>query len=72
MKPKPAPTRKEQVAAALENVKLVIVFKDGGKIERPMNEVLRFSVDNGVFTVISKNGSIGRYSILDITKVSIE
>jgi hypothetical protein len=72
VKAKPARTRREQIAAALENVKLVILFKDGGRIERPMNEVLRFSVDNGVLTVISKNGSIGRYSILDVTKVSIE
>ena len=71
-KAKPPPTRKEQIAAALEDVKLVILFKDGGRIERPMNEVLRFSVDNGVLTVISKNGSIGRYSILDVAKVSIE
>jgi hypothetical protein len=37
-----------------------------------MNEVLRFSVDKGVLTVISRDGSIGRYSILDVEKVTIQ
>lgn len=56
----------------LENVKLVILFKDGRMIERPMTEVLRFSVDRGQLTVISKNGTISRFSILDVAKVTIE
>jgi len=62
----------EELTKALENIKLVVLFKDGAKIERPMNEVLRFGVDKGVLTIISKDGSIGRYSILDITKISVE
>jgi hypothetical protein len=56
----------------LEKVNLVIVFKDGKTIERPMSEILRFTVDKGILTVISKDGSIGRYSILDVAKVTIE
>ena len=56
----------------LEKVNLVILFKDGTRIERPMSEVLRFTVDKGVLTVIAKDGSIGRYSILDVTRVTIE
>lgn len=56
----------------LANINLVISFKDGSSIQRPMNEVLRFSVDKGVLTVIAKDGSIGRYSILDVAKVTIE
>lgn len=56
----------------LEKVNLVILFKGGSKIERPMSEVLRFTVDKGMLTVIAKDGSIGRYSILDVAKVTIE
>jgi hypothetical protein len=48
------------------------LFKDGTTIERPMSEVLRFTVDKGVLTVISKDGRIGRYSILDVAKVTIQ
>ena len=56
----------------LENVNLVIQFKDGSVIERRMSEVFRFTVDKGVLTVIAKDGSIGRYSILDVAKVTIQ
>lgn len=56
----------------LEKVNLVIQFKDGARIERPMSEVLRFTVDKGILTVVSKDGSIGRYSILDVLRVTIE
>lgn len=56
----------------LENIHLVIVFKDGRTIEKPMSEVLRFSVDNGILTVISKNGTIGRYPIGEVLKTTIE
>jgi hypothetical protein len=56
----------------LEKINLVIQFKDGSVIERPMSEVLRFSVDKGILTVIAKDGSIGRYSILVVEKVTIQ
>lgn len=64
----PAPTEPDP----LEKVNLVILFKDGTKIERPMSEVFRFSVDKGVLTVIAKDGSIGKYSILAVARVTIE
>ena len=69
-KPKPNPAA--ELAKALENVRLVVEFKDGGKIERPMNDVLRFGVDKGILTIINKDGSIGRYSILDVVKITVE
>lgn len=58
--------------AALENIRLIISFKDGTRIERPMNEVLKVGVDRGVLTIISKDGAIGRYSILDVERMTIE
>jgi hypothetical protein len=56
----------------LANVQLVIVFKDGRRIERPLTDVARFSVDRGTLTVIAKGGRIGRYSMIDVAKVTIE
>ncbi|MDQ3180365.1 MAG: hypothetical protein M3Q33_07580 [Acidobacteriota bacterium] len=56
----------------LENIRLIVLFKDGTKIERPMSDVLKVSVDKGILTVISKTGSVRRYSILDVAKMTIE
>lgn len=66
--------RPEQPPTAdpLANIRLVIQFKDGKLIERPINEVFKFSVDKGILTVISKDGSVGRFSILDVEKVTIQ
>jgi hypothetical protein len=71
---KPAPEKKPAAVepSQLENIRLLVDFKDGSKIERPMNEILRFGVDKGILTIIAKDGSIGRYSILDIAKITIE
>jgi hypothetical protein len=58
--------------AELENIKLVVLFKDGSRIERPMSEILKVNVDKGILTISSKDGIIGRFSILDVTKMTIE
>lgn len=58
--------------SALENIRLIILFKNGSKIERAMSDVLRVGVDKGILTVISKDGSIGRYSILEVERMTIE
>ncbi len=63
---KPIPT------SALENIRLIVLFKDGSKIERAMSEILKVGVDKGILTIISKDGAIGRYSILDVEKMTIE
>ncbi len=68
--PKPDPAA--ELAKALENVRLIVEFKDGGKLERPMNDILKFGVDKGVLTIINKDGTVGRYSILDVLKISVE
>ncbi len=56
----------------LEAINLVVLFKDGTKIERPMSEILKVSVDKGILTIVHKDGSIGRYSILEVAKMTIE
>lgn len=72
-KPRPAPRKRpEPEPDPLANVRLVVVFKDGRKIERPMSDVSRFSVDRGVLTIINKDGSIGRYQMTEVARVTIE
>ena len=68
----PEETKKEREARLLGNIRLVVIFKDGGRIERPMNEILKFGVEKTTLTIIHKNGTIGRYSIFDIEKITIE
>ncbi len=74
-KPKITPEKKTEPTVDLsqfENIRLIVEFKDGTKIERPMSEILKVSVDKGILTVIAKDGTIGRYSILDVAKMTIE
>ncbi len=74
-KPKTTPEKKTEPTvdlSQLENIRLIVEFKDGTKIERPMSEILKVSVDKGILTVIAKDGTIGRYSILDVAKMTIE
>ncbi|HEX6123912.1 MAG TPA: hypothetical protein VFZ23_00925 [Pyrinomonadaceae bacterium] len=68
----PPKTSEPEQPDPLEKVNLIVLFKDGSRMERPMSEVLRFTVDKGLLTIIAKDGSIGRYSILDVAKVTIE
>ncbi|MGH9948564.1 MAG: hypothetical protein ACRD6X_15405, partial [Pyrinomonadaceae bacterium] len=64
--------KKEAKPDPLANVQLVIVFRDGRRIERPLPEVFRFTVDRGILTVVSKDGRVGKYSMIDVLKVTIE
>jgi hypothetical protein len=66
-------TPKETPPNPLADVRLIVLFKDGTKIERPMSEVLRVNVDNkGMLTIVTKDGKIERHSILDVAKMTIE
>jgi len=56
----------------LASIRLVVQLKDGDVIERPMSEVARFGVEKGILTVVLKDGTIAKYSILDVAKVTIE
>jgi hypothetical protein len=69
-KPSAPPT--ESKPNPLASIRLVIQLKDGKTIERPMSEVTKFSVDNGMLTVIAKDGSTVKYSILDVARFSME
>jgi outer membrane biosynthesis protein TonB len=70
--PKPPPPPAEKAPDPLANIHLVVLLKDGNKVERRMSEVQKFSVDGGVLTVIGKDGTVVHYPILDVAKVTIE
>jgi hypothetical protein len=63
---------KEKAADPLANVRLVVELKDGSVIEKPLNEVMRFAVTGGIITVVGKDGSVKRYSMVDVAKVTIQ
>jgi len=62
----------ESKVSPLANVNLVIVFKDGRKVERPMTQVERFTVDQTTLTVIGTNGRIAKFSIFEVASVTIQ
>jgi hypothetical protein len=66
-------TPKEPAPNPLAGVRLIVSFKDGTTLERPMSEVSRVNVDNkGMLTIVLKDGRIERHSILDVAKMTIE
>lgn len=73
---KPPTEKKTEVSEVepdqLAGIRLIVDFKDGRKIELQMNRILKFGVDKGILTIITNDGSIGRYSMLDIAKITIE
>lgn len=69
---KPVAPRAAKAPDPMASIRLVVQLKAGDVIERPMNEVRKFSVDKGVLTVVGNDGSIVRYSILDVAKVTIQ
>lgn len=70
--PKAEPPKESPAPNPLESIHLVVLFKDGKKIERPMSEVIRFNVDKGILTIVLKDGTLVRHSLLDVEKVTIE
>ena len=56
----------------LANVQLVILLKNGQRVERVMSEVFNVSVDKGQITVITRGGKIEHYNLLDVQKMTIE
>lgn len=67
-----AKPKKEPEPDPLVNVRLVVSFKDGHMVERPMNEVARFIYANGYLTVALKDGKTYRYALADLSSVNVQ
>jgi len=69
---KPTSSVKQEVAPTQPGTRLIIIERDGTRIDRPMSTVRRITIDNGVIIVFLKNGRIVRISMTDIDRMSIE
>jgi hypothetical protein len=69
-------TEKEKTTAnvgdPLARVNLVVVLKDGRKLEYSLADVLRFHVDGGILTITGKDGKVESYSMSQVQRVTIE
>lgn len=70
--PTPIKPAKASEPDPMGNIRLVVQLKDGRFIERSMSEISTFKVDNGILTVLTKDGKTVNYSMLDVAKVTIE
>jgi hypothetical protein len=68
----PPTSQKESTADATANVRLILELKNGERIERSMSEVFNVRIDKAQITVITKNGKVERYNLVDVQKMTIE
>jgi hypothetical protein len=68
----PVETEETETVDPLANIFLRVELKDGRKFERPMNEVLSMNVIKGILTIVTNDGKIQEFSILDVLKMTIE
>jgi hypothetical protein len=77
-KPKTQKPKKEKIETVKPPVvdkpskTLIVTFQDGTSFQKPMSEILKFSIERETLTIISKTGEIKRYSISDVVKLAIE
>lgn len=69
---RPAKAKEEPEPDPLASINLVVQFKSGEVLEKRMSEVFKFSIDKGILVVILKDGSVTRYPIIEVAKLTIE
>jgi hypothetical protein len=70
--PKPKPVPSEEPVDPLASVRLVITMKDGSVVEKRLIDLIRFSFDKGVLTLLGKDGNIVRYPMIDVAQVNVQ
>lgn len=71
-KAKPVGPPKESAPDPLANVRLVVTLKNGDVVDKGLTELIRFSFDKGVLTLIGKDGTILRYPMTDVAEVKVQ
>jgi hypothetical protein len=56
----------------LANISLLVKFKDGTKFKRTMDKITWFNVDKGILTIITNDGTILKFSMLNVEKMTFE
>ena len=72
VKPRPKPPVKEETVDPLASVRLVVTMKDGSVVEKRLTELVRFTFDKGILTLIGKDGTIVRYPMIDVAQVNVQ
>ncbi|CAN5602378.1 hypothetical protein BH24ACI3_BH24ACI3_08760 [soil metagenome] len=62
----------EDIVDAPRILNLVVEFFDGSRIETPMTDIRRFTVDGGRLIIVGRDGRPRRYSMNDVLKVAIQ
>ncbi len=57
---------------AAGKLQLVVILKDGKRLEFPMSLVRSIIIDKGILTVIDSDGLVEHFSMLNVVKFSIE
>lgn len=56
----------------LANISLLVKFKNGTKFKRSMDKITWFNVDKGILTIITNDGTILKFSMLEVEKMTFE
>lgn len=67
-----AESKVENNANLLAGIFLNVQLKNGENFKRSMSEVLSMNVIKGILTIVTNDGKIQEYSILDVAKMTIE
>ncbi|MGI8669025.1 MAG: hypothetical protein ACR2J3_04155, partial [Aridibacter sp.] len=59
-------------AGLLSKISLKLKLKNGGRFERPMNEVISVNVVKTVLTIVTSDGKIHEFSIFEVNKMTID
>ncbi len=62
----------EEEAKRLSKISLKLKLKNGGRFERPMNEVITVNVIKAVLTIVTTDGKIHEFSIFEVSKMTID
>ncbi|HKP71996.1 MAG TPA: hypothetical protein VJT82_03595, partial [Pyrinomonadaceae bacterium] len=67
-----SPAEPAAPTTASPGARLVLIMRDGGRLEREMGSIRRVTVENGMILIVTKNGRTERQPMADVVRMSIE
>jgi hypothetical protein len=68
----PSSATRRAATDPMAGYRLVIVFKDGSRMEREMTEVVRFSYDRGFLSIVRKDGSVEQFPASVVASATVQ
>ncbi|GIU82440.1 MAG: hypothetical protein KatS3mg006_1504 [Pyrinomonadaceae bacterium] len=65
-------TEEAKETAVFANMNLIVIFKDGSKLEKLMQEVSSFKIDEESLVIVTKDGKIEKRKAVDVLQVIIK